>query len=130
MHRKGWNKLNDLKKTAKNMHSRHLGHMFAPRKSPCGKPHEANRPQFNLSGGGGGGVPQSWLGVAPVLAREYPCPGVPHSQDWGTPPPRKGPGTRDQGKNLGLGYPSPSESTWDQRPLNEPGTGVPPPPRW
>ena len=43
--------------------------------------------------------------------------GYPLSQDWGTPqrkdmgpeagvPPRKGPGTRDLGKNLGLGYPS------------------------
>ena len=31
--------------------------------------------------------------------------------------------TRDQGKNLGLGYPL--ERTWDQRPGKEPVTGYP-----
>ena len=76
------------------------------------------------------GVPQSWPGGTPVLAwgGGYPSPhwvrrvgpiwdwdwgnppfstgtGYPPNQKWGTP--RKGPETRDQGKNLGLVYPQP-----------------------
>ena len=103
--------------------------MFADKtsKSSCGKPHKVYCPWHNQSWSAG--VPQSWPAVL----------GVPHRQDlwqdWrtpgrtcnetGVPPPRKGPGTRDQGRNLrpeAIGYPSPSpkghrtrgwEGTWD-----------------
>ena len=65
---------------------------------------------------------------SPVLARGYPSPvlaggtpvkgyplvrtGVPPQPGWGTPQQgleylQKGPGTRDLGKNMGLGYPPP-----------------------
>ena len=71
----------------------------------------------------------------PVLGNGYACPGVPLSQvsgtpgkdlepetwertwDWGTP-------GKDMGKNLGLGYPQ--NRTWNQTPVKEPGTRVPP----
>ena len=81
------------------------------------EPHEAYRPQCNPSGGypiPGWGVnkPRSQFGGCPSLNRmRYPWnrQGYP---SWGsvTPwpglgyPPRKDLGSRDQGKNLGLGY--------------------------
>ena len=44
----------------------------------------------------------AWGYPSLVLLWGYPCPGVPHSQGLGYP--YIGPGTRDHGKNLGLGY--------------------------
>ena len=65
-------------------------------------------------GGGGGGtqvLSWPWGYPSPVLAGGTPVLGYPPADTgilpWpglGSPPQRKGPGTRDLGKNLGLGY--------------------------
>ena len=75
--------------------------------------------RFAVRSGRGRGVPQSCCRYSspnvgypsPVLPEGVPLfwgtplagTGVPAGQDWGTSP-GKGPGTRDLGKNLGLGY--------------------------
>ena len=81
-------------------------------------PWEAYRPPPCCSVSVGRGAPQSQPGDTPVTAGDTPVParvvpqpepGVPQSQLGGTPStlgyPQKGSGTRDQGKNLGLGTP-------------------------
>ena len=60
------------------------------------------------------GVPQSQPGGT-ISSPRYPLAGTGVSL-------RKGPGARDQGKNMGLG--TPPERTWHQRPGKEHGTGV------
>ena len=78
---------------------------YSTRKSSCGKPYEAYRPQCNLSQGD---TPVLAWGGIPVLTRGYPSPGNGVSL---YPCPRYSPeGTWDQslGKGLGtsLGYPN------------------------
>ena len=84
-------------------------------KSSCRKLHEVYRPQHNLSGGWGKGVPLSWLGVLQCWGRRYPRTGIHPSQDRVPLPPPVRPGY-------------PLERNWDQRPGKEPGTGVSIPP--
>ena len=65
--------------------------------------------------------------ITPVVGYPMPGTGVPPGQEWGIPPwsglgyppdqdwgtAQKGSGTRDQGKNLGLGYPQKGPGTRD-----------------
>ena len=91
------------------------------------------------SPGWGGGYPSPDLGGTSVLAGvRYPSPGQDWHWDWGTSLAR----TKVPHLGLGLGYCAsgtqtgvpparigyPRESTWDQRPGKELGTGVTPPP--
>ena len=80
-------------------------------------PHSITCPRgYPSTGWGGGGYPSpvpGWANPSPVLG--YPQPGLGY--------PLKGPGTRDLGKNLGLGYLL--QRAWNQRPGKEHGPGVP-----